>query len=82
MLQPLCSKKSIPSVLRDRNVGTLECIGSLAIGSALVAYGLSRRSTAGVGVAAAGTTLIVRGATGHCPVYSSLGVTRPRRQRR
>ncbi len=62
-----------PSV-HDRNVGTLECIGSIAVGSALVAYGLSRRSTAGVGVAAAGTTLFLRGATGHCPVYSRLGV--------
>jgi uncharacterized membrane protein len=61
-------------ITHNRNVGTLECIGSVAFGSALVAYGLSRRSTAGVGVAAAGTSLIVRGATGHCPVYSTLGV--------
>ena len=58
-----------------RNVGTLECIGSVAVGSAMIAYGLSRRSTTGVGVAAAGTTLVLRGASGHCPVYSRLGVT-------
>ena len=58
-----------------RNVGTLECIGSVAVGSAMIAYGLSRRSTAGVGVAAAGTSLVLRGASGHCPVYSRLGVT-------
>jgi uncharacterized membrane protein len=64
-------------VAGNRNVGTLECIGSVAVGSALVAYGLSRKARAGVGAAtaAAGTTLIVRGATGHCPVYSRLGVT-------
>jgi uncharacterized membrane protein len=69
----LLEKESTPDA-QYRNVGTLECIGSMAVGSALVAYGLSRRSTAGVGMAAAGTTLILRGATGHCPVYSSLGL--------
>ena len=43
----------------------------------MIAYGLSRRSpkSIGIGVAAAGTSLVLRGATGHCPVYSSLGVT-------
>jgi uncharacterized membrane protein len=59
----------------QRNVGTLECISSVALGSALVAYGLSRRSRAGVGVAAAGTSLLFRGVTGHCPVYARIGVT-------
>ena len=38
-------------------------------------YGLSRRSRGGACLAAAGTTLLYRGATGHCPVYSTLGVT-------
>jgi uncharacterized membrane protein len=57
------------------NVGTFERWGSLATGSALIAYGLSRRSLPGAWAAAAGTTLIYRGATGHCPFYSSLGMT-------
>jgi uncharacterized membrane protein len=60
------------------NVGSLERWGSMAIGSAMIAYGLSRRSRSGVGVAAAGSTLLYRGATGHCPVYSGLGVTTAR----
>ena len=37
--------------------------------------GLSRRSRGGACLAAAGTTLVYRGATGHWPVYSTLGVT-------
>jgi uncharacterized membrane protein len=58
------------------NVGTLERLGSVATGSALIAYGLSRRSTAGIGAAAAGGALLIyRGATGRCPVYSGLGVS-------
>jgi uncharacterized membrane protein len=59
---------------RSRNVGSLERWGSVAVGSALIAYGLTRRSRSGVGVAAAGSGLLYRGATGHCPVYSGLGV--------
>lgn len=59
----------------ERNVGTLERLGSLAIGTALIAYGISRRTPSGVGTAAAGTGLVLRGASGHCPVYSRLGMT-------
>jgi uncharacterized membrane protein len=36
---------------------------------------LSRRSRAGALLTAAGTTLVLRGVTGRCPVYSTLGVT-------
>lgn len=38
-------------------------------------YGLSRRSKAGAGLIAAGGTLVYRGTTGHCPVYSRVGVS-------
>jgi uncharacterized membrane protein len=62
-----------------RNVGPLERWGSVAVGSALLAYGLTRRSRSGVGVAAAGSGLLYRGATGHCPVYSGLGMSTVRR---
>jgi uncharacterized membrane protein len=56
------------------NVASLERIGSLAAGGAALVYGLSRRSSAGALLAVAGTGLLYRGVTGHCPVYSSLGV--------
>jgi uncharacterized membrane protein len=57
------------------NVGTIERWGSVALGSALIAYGITRQSRAGVGITAAGTTLALRGATGRCPVYSRFGIT-------
>ena len=60
---------------RHANVGSLERWGSVVLGGALVTYGLSRRTRAGAGIAAAGTTLVLRGTTGHCPVYSSIGVS-------
>jgi uncharacterized membrane protein len=47
-------------------------------GAALAAYGLRQlkdeKSPAGAMLAAAGGALIVRGATGHCPVYGAAGV--------
>lgn len=60
---------------RHANVGSLERWGSVVVGGALVTYGLSRRTRAGAGIAAAGTTLVLRGTTGHCPVYSTMGVS-------
>jgi uncharacterized membrane protein len=48
---------------------------SVIAGSALAAYGLKRRSIAGLAVAAVGGALVHRGATGHCMVYESLGVS-------
>lgn len=60
---------------RHPNVGSLERWGSVVVGGALVTYGLSRRTKGGAGIAAAGTTLLLRGTTGLCPVYSSIGVS-------
>lgn len=60
---------------RRANVGSLERWGSVLVGGVLVSYGLSRRTKAGAGLAAAGTTLVLRGTTGHCPVYSGIGVS-------
>jgi uncharacterized membrane protein len=57
------------------NVGQAERWGSVLVGSALVSYGLTRRTKAGASLAAAGTTLIFRGTTGHCPVYGRIGVS-------
>lgn len=57
------------------NVGDSERIGSTALGSALIGYGLKRRDWLGVLTAIGGAALVYRGATGHCQVYESLGHT-------
>lgn len=63
---------------RNGNVAGLERLGSVATGTIALAYGLSRRSRTRAWLTAAGTTLVYRGVTGHCPVYSTLGVTTAR----
>src|SRR5262245_25402552 len=60
------------------NVGDTERWLSLAGGAALAALGLSRRSLAGLGLAAVGGALAYRGWSGHCPLYRSLGVNTAR----
>lgn len=57
------------------NVGKIERFISVASGSVLVLYGLSRRSAIGLALAVAGGGLLHRGATGHCEVYSKLKVS-------
>jgi len=57
------------------NVAKPERIGSVAIGAALVAYGLRRRDPVGALVALFGGAFIHRGATGHCYVYDAMGVS-------
>jgi uncharacterized membrane protein len=58
-----------------RNVAEPERWISVIAGGALAAYGLKMRSLPGMIVAALGGALVHRGATGHCMVYESLGVT-------
>ncbi len=57
-----------------KNVGDAERIASIAAGAVAVLAGLSRRSVPGLVCAAVGGALVYRGATGHCPAYSLLGV--------
>jgi uncharacterized membrane protein len=57
------------------NVAKRERIGSVALGSALVGYGIKRRDPAGLVAALFGGYFISRGATGHCLVYQALGVS-------
>jgi uncharacterized membrane protein len=61
------------------NVTEPERWASALGGAALTAWGLKQlrdeRSPAGAMIAAAGASLIARGATGHCPVYAAAGVT-------
>jgi uncharacterized membrane protein len=58
------------------NVGRVERVLSVIAGSALTAYALRRRETAGGAAALAGAVLLYRGATGHCDVYGALGINR------
>ena len=60
-----------------QNVGTIERMGSLALGGALLAYALRREDRAAAGpvtLAATGAALALIGATGYCPFYTALGI--------
>jgi uncharacterized membrane protein len=57
-----------------QNVEFPERIGSIAAGSGLVLYGLSRRSLGGLLLALIGGSLLHRGSTGYCAVYRRLGI--------
>jgi uncharacterized membrane protein len=56
------------------NVGENERWASLLGGGLLAAYGLSRGTLGGLLLAAAGGSLVYRGATGHCNLYGALGI--------
>lgn len=58
----------------NSNVGGVERWASAIGGGALITYGLLRRGGVGYGLAALGVGLLQRGATGHCQLYSALGV--------
>lgn len=65
-----------PAVRQGINVGQKERWASLAIGSALLFFGLKQRSKPlGIGLTVAAGEMLYRGSTGHCPVYTALDVT-------
>ena len=57
-----------------QNISDVERWVSLAAGTGLALYGLSRRKTAGWTLTALGGMLLQRGATGHCHTYEALGI--------
>ena len=61
-------------VRSGRNISDLEKWVSMAAGTALALYGISRPRKNGWILAAVGGMLIERGASGHCRVYDALGV--------
>ena len=61
-------------VRSGRNINDVERWLSIAAGTGLALYGLSRRRTAGWMLTALGGMLINRGATGHCHTYEALGI--------
>jgi uncharacterized membrane protein len=57
-----------------QNISDVERWLSMAAGTGLALYGLSRRKTAGWILTALGGMLVQRGATGHCPTYKAFGI--------
>src|SRR4051812_31399311 len=57
-----------------QNVGPSERATSVAAGAIVALLGLSRRSIPGLLMAGIGSAMMYRGASGHCPVYGSLGI--------
>src|SRR5437588_12832614 len=64
-----------------QNVGDTERLASVLGGGALAAWGLADRSFGGLALAFLGSALLYRGATGHCPMYQTLGVNTANRPR-
>ncbi len=62
------------ALARGHNINSVERWGSLAAGAALAAYGLGRRGSGGLVLAALGGLLLQRAITGHCHVYRAMGV--------
>ena len=60
---------------KPHNVATPERVGSVALGAALIAYGLRERDAKGILAAFIGGAFVQRGATGHCAVYDALGIS-------
>ncbi|HYI10096.1 MAG TPA: SRPBCC family protein [Thermoanaerobaculia bacterium] len=59
----------------ERNISEPERWISVVLGSAVAVYGLKMRSIPGLVVGAVGGALMWRGATGHCVVYESMGLS-------
>jgi uncharacterized membrane protein len=65
------------SMTSSVNVAQMERWASALGGAALTAYGIKQlkdRTPAGAALAAAGSALMYRGATGHCPMYAAAGI--------
>lgn len=58
-----------------QNIGDVERMTTGAIGLALAAFGLSRRSPFGILLAIGGAGLLSRAATGYCPLNEAAGLT-------
>jgi uncharacterized membrane protein len=61
--------------MEQRNVNDPERWASVVFGSALVAFGLKKRSIGGLILGTIGGALVWRGATGVCPIYGTLGIS-------
>ncbi len=59
----------------ETNVATAERAVSIVGGAGLLAWGLTRRLEEAVPLALAGGVLLLRGLSGHCPLYDALGIS-------
>lgn len=59
---------------RRENVGRTERIASLIAGSVIGAFAFKQRGRLGLVLSVAAGELIYRGMTGHCHVYSAIGI--------
>ena len=59
---------------RDTNVGTQERTASVVTGALVALLGMRRGGFAGALMTLAGGGLIMRGMSGHCPGYATLGM--------
>ena len=67
----------LPKALAPRtNLGAVERVASIVGGTVLVVFGLRRRSRAGLSLAWSGAMLVVRGVSGWCALYETLGINR------
>ncbi len=74
--QPLADLPELDALQKDLaiNVSKPERVASVALGAALLLFGLSRRSLGGALLGLAGAAVVARGATGHCALYRRLGI--------
>ena len=59
------------------DLGSIEHVGAIAMGAALLAVGLTRKGMLGALAKIGGAALIARGASGYVPLYRRLGVAMP-----
>ena len=60
--------------LRSVNLSQAERLASVLGGGALAIWGAQKKSLPGLAIAAVGSTLMYRGAVGHCDLYQALGI--------
>ncbi|EDY21787.1 cyclase/dehydrase [Chthoniobacter flavus Ellin428] len=70
------------SRLFGMNLGLTERLGSILAGGALIGAGLLRRGTARTLLLGTGAGFLLRGASGHCPLYHQLGINQLDRRNR
>ncbi len=58
----------------QQNLGDVQRVVSIGLGSGLVALGLSQRSLAGTGLTALGAALVHRGLSGYCAAFHVIGI--------
>jgi hypothetical protein len=72
--KPMAPVSGGPAPTQKVNVGSSERILSAVGGTVLAAYGLSQFTPFGLALMALGGSLIFRGTTGHCAMYSAFGL--------